>query len=64
MVRFSEFNGADFGKKILDLLDEPPLTWQIHAAQSAARVEAELNWEPLCRRAVDFIEGVCTHSKT
>jgi glycosyltransferase involved in cell wall biosynthesis len=63
MVRFSEFNGADFGKKILDWLDEPPLAWQIHAAQSAARVEAELDWGPLCRRAVDFVEGIYTRSK-
>lgn len=63
MVRFSEFNGADFGKKILDWLDEPPLAWQIRAAQSAARVEAELDWEPLCRRAVDFVEGIYTRSK-
>jgi glycosyltransferase involved in cell wall biosynthesis len=64
MVRFSEFEGADFGKKILDWLDEPSADWQIHAAQSAARVEAELDWEPLCRRAVDFIEGICTRSKS
>src|SRR5208282_2721437 len=63
MVRFSEFNGADFGKKILDCLDEPPLAWPIHAVQSAARVEAELDWEPLCRRAVDFVEGIYTRSK-
>jgi glycosyltransferase involved in cell wall biosynthesis len=63
MVRFSEFNGADFGKKILDWLDEPPLAWQIRAAQSAARVEAELDWGPLCRRAVDFVEGIYTRSK-
>jgi glycosyltransferase involved in cell wall biosynthesis len=63
MVRFSEFKGADFGKKILDLLDEPPLSWQIRAAQSAARVEAELDWEPLCRRAVEFVEGICTRFK-
>jgi glycosyltransferase involved in cell wall biosynthesis len=63
MVRFSEFNGADFGKKILDWLDEPPLAWQTCAAQSAARVEAELDWEPLCRRAVDFVEGIYTRSK-
>jgi glycosyltransferase involved in cell wall biosynthesis len=63
MVRFSEFDGADFGKKILDWLDEPPLAWQIRAAQSAARVEAELDWEPLCRKAVDFIEGIYTRSK-
>lgn len=63
MVHFSEFNGADFGKKILDLLDEPPLVWQSHAAQSAARVKAELDWEPLSRKAVDFIEGIYTRSK-
>ena len=63
MVRFSEFNGADFGKKILDWLDEPPADWQNCAAQSAARVKAELDWEPLCRRAVDFIEGIYTRSK-
>jgi glycosyltransferase involved in cell wall biosynthesis len=63
MVRFSEFNGADFGKKILDWFDEPPLAWQNRAAQSAARVKAELDWEPLCSRAVDFIEGIYTRSK-
>jgi glycosyltransferase involved in cell wall biosynthesis len=63
MVRFSEFNGVDFGKKILEWLDEPPAAWQIPAAQSAARVEAELDWEPLCRRAVDFVEGIYTRSK-
>ena len=63
IVRFSEFNGADFGKKILDWFDEPPRAWQIRAAQSAARVKAELDWEPLCRRAVDFVEGIYTRSK-
>jgi len=63
MVRFSEFNGADFGKKILDWLDEPPLAWQIQAAHSAARVENELDWKPLCHRAVDFVEEICTRFK-
>jgi len=64
MVRFSEFNGEDFGKKILDWLDEPSQAWQIHAAQSAARVEAELDWEPLCRRAIDFVEGIYARSQS
>jgi glycosyltransferase involved in cell wall biosynthesis len=63
MVRFSEFDGADFGKKILDWLGDPSQGRQNHAAQSAARVEAELDWEPLCRRAVDFVEGIYTRSK-
>jgi len=61
MVRFSEFNGADFGKKILSWLDESPAAWQIYAAQSAARVQAELDWQPLCRKAVDFIENIAAH---
>ena len=56
MVRFSEFDGADFGKEISRWLDESPLKWRAHAAQSAARVRAELDWRPLCRKAVDFVE--------
>ncbi len=59
LVKFSEFNGEDFGKKILSWLDEPVSTWQPHAAQSAARVKAELDWQPLCRKAVDFAEKIC-----
>ena len=64
MVRFSEFDGADFGKKILGWLDEPAQAWQIHAAQSAARVEAELDWQPLCHKAVDFVEGIYARSQS
>ena len=61
LVKFSEFNGEDFGGKILLWLDEPVSNWQPHAAQSAARVKAELDWQPLCRKAVDFIEKITTH---
>lgn len=58
LVKFSEFNGEDFGRKILAWLDEPISNWQPHAAQSAARVKAELDWQPLCRKAVDFAENI------
>ncbi len=58
LVKFSEFDGEDFGRKILSWLDEPASNWQSHAAQSAARVKAELDWQPLCRKAVDFIEDI------
>jgi glycosyltransferase involved in cell wall biosynthesis len=61
LVKFSEFNGEDFGRKILSWLDEPASNWQPHAAQSAARVKAELDWQPLCRKAVDFIENIAAH---
>jgi glycosyltransferase involved in cell wall biosynthesis len=58
LVKFSEFNGDDFGRNILSWLDEPVSNWQPHAALSAARVKAELDWQPLCRKAVDFIENI------
>ena len=60
LVKFSEFNGEDFGKKILSWLDEPVSNWQPHAAQSAVRVKAELDWQPLCRKAIDFTEKICS----
>jgi glycosyltransferase involved in cell wall biosynthesis len=58
MVRFSKFDGEDFGNKIISWLDESPKTWQIRACASAARVQAELDWRPLCRKAVDFVEKI------
>ncbi|MGA2853115.1 MAG: glycosyltransferase family 4 protein [Verrucomicrobiota bacterium] len=64
MVRFSQFDGEDFGKKIIGWLDEPPKTWQIGACASAARVQTELDWHPLCRKAVDFLEKICPNAKT
>ncbi len=64
LVKFSEFNGADFGAQILAWLAAPAASWQPHAAQSAARVKTELDWQPLCRKAVEFVEKTCTASTT
>ena len=61
LVRFSEFNGEDFGRKILLWLEAPVANWQPQAAKSAARVKAELDWKPLCRKAVDFTEKNAAH---
>jgi glycosyltransferase involved in cell wall biosynthesis len=58
MVRFSKFDGEDFGRQIIGWLDESPMAWQPRAAQSAERVRAELDWRPLCRKAVDFVEKI------
>ena len=58
MVKFSKFNGADFGEQILRWLDEAPQLPPAVAAKSAARVRAELDWQPLCRKAVDFMEKI------
>ena len=64
MVRFAAFNGIDFGQKILNWLDESPFKWQLDASKSAARVQAELDWQPLCGRAIDFVEKVYSTAKT
>lgn len=58
MVKFSTFDGADFGRNIVAWLEESPTAWQLHAAMSSARVQAELDWRPLCRRAIDFTERI------
>jgi hypothetical protein len=54
MIRFSEFDGEAFGRAILARLDEP--VDEVQAQASAARVRAELDWGPLCRKAVAFAE--------
>jgi len=54
LVKFTDFSGSDFGGKILEWLAAPAASWQLHAEASSARVRAELDWRPLCRKAVDF----------
>jgi glycosyltransferase involved in cell wall biosynthesis len=56
LVKFATFSGEDFGDKIVQWLDTPDSAWQPRAAASAARVRAELDWQPLCAKAVDFAE--------
>ena len=63
MVRFSKFDGADFGKTFISWLDEPAESWRSRARDSAARVKTELDWQPLCRKAVDFVEKIYRGSK-
>ena len=60
LVKFAEFNGENFGNKILEWLAAPVASWQSPAEKSSARVRAELDWQPLCRKAVEFAETVCT----
>jgi glycosyltransferase involved in cell wall biosynthesis len=64
MVRFSQFDGEDFGGKIVSWLDEPPGAWQSRARESAARVRAELDWQLICRKAIDFVEKIHRDSRS
>jgi glycosyltransferase involved in cell wall biosynthesis len=63
LVKFSSFDGVDFGNKILEWLDAPVSSWLPHTEKSSARVRAELDWRPLCGKAVDFVERIAAKSK-
>lgn len=63
LVKFATFSGEDFGNKILAWLAEPVSNWQPHTVKSSARVQAELDWQPLCCKAVDFAEQICAAGK-
>jgi glycosyltransferase involved in cell wall biosynthesis len=56
MVRFAEFNGEAFGRRLLEALRAPH---DIEAARRASeRVRRELDWRTISRNAVDFAERV------
>jgi len=64
LVKFSTFNGEQFGGKILEWLNAPVSSWRPQAEKSSLRVQAELDWRPLCAKAIDFAERVCVEAKT
>jgi glycosyltransferase involved in cell wall biosynthesis len=55
-VRFAEFSGESFGRRLLEALQAP---YDIDAARKASnRVRRELDWRTISRNAVDFAEKV------
>jgi glycosyltransferase involved in cell wall biosynthesis len=53
-VRFTKFDGNDFGLRLIEVLRAP---YSLDAARSASdRVRRELDWRAISRRAVDFAE--------
>ena len=58
MVRFSEFNGQSFGENILSWLSEPLAPWDEQARRASDRVQRELDWRAICRKAVAFVEQI------
>lgn len=55
-VRFAGFDGARFAEAILETLREAPAARIAPARAASERVQRELDWHALCRRAVDFTE--------
>ena len=55
-VRFSAFDGEQFARDVIDVLDNPPP--QAESERLANRVATELDWPVICARAVDQLEAV------
>ena len=56
LVRFAKFDGVDFGKTVLGWFDESPEQIRAWGSAASARVEADLDWRAISRKAVDFLE--------
>ena len=59
MVRFAEFDGVSFGRKIMSWLLDPPELRQNFARAASQRVAKELDWRVISKRAVDFVDQIC-----
>ncbi len=57
-VRFTEFDGEQFGSAMVDLLRQPPANAPESARRASDRVRRELDWRALSRKAVDFAASI------
>ncbi len=57
LVRFSKFDGADFGKTVVSWFDESPEKISAWGKEASARVKTDLDWRSISRKAVAFIEA-------
>ena len=57
-VRFSEFNGETFGQQILAWLDEPLERRRTLGLAASRRVQVELDWSAISKKAIDFVEQI------
>ncbi|HNQ87104.1 MAG TPA: glycosyltransferase [Verrucomicrobiota bacterium] len=62
LARFSRFDGADFGARIVDWLETPAVERVRLGRAAAERVKRELDWRVICRRAADRIERVAAEA--
>jgi glycosyltransferase involved in cell wall biosynthesis len=63
LIRFSEFDGVDFGQKIVSWFSEPPERIAAWGAEASHKVETELDWRSISRKAVNRMERVARSKK-
>ncbi|MGI8965603.1 MAG: glycosyltransferase family 4 protein [Limisphaerales bacterium] len=58
LVRFSKFDGADFGQTVLNWFDESPGQIVSLGKIASQKVKADLDWRAISRKAIDFLEKI------
>ncbi len=58
MVRFSEFDGASFGRCLLSWFEESAEARRAEARAASDRVRAGLDWRVISQKAIDFVEKI------
>lgn len=58
LVRFSSFDGTDFGRQVVSWFSEKPENIAAWGASASEKVRAELDWRSISRKAVDRMELV------
>ncbi|MCW5557888.1 MAG: glycosyltransferase family 4 protein [Verrucomicrobiae bacterium] len=61
-IRFSEFDGASFAAAVLAWVETPAAERRRLGLAAAGRVAAELDWAPVTRRALEFVEATVAGS--
>ena len=57
-VRFAGFDGVRFGEAILDMLRDPPSNFEEAARAASERVQRELDWRAISRKACDVVDKI------
>ena len=57
-VKFAGFDGVRFGEAILQMLKSPPPNFEAAAQEASERVERELDWRAISRKACNLVEKI------
>jgi glycosyltransferase involved in cell wall biosynthesis len=58
MISFAEFNGESLGREILNWFEQPIEQIAPIATAASRKVQKELDWRAISRKAVDFLEAI------
>jgi glycosyltransferase involved in cell wall biosynthesis len=58
MISFAEFNGESLGREILNWFEQPIEQIAPIATAASRKVQTELDWRAISRKAVDFLEAI------